>query len=315
MSSEATLRIALVAEEGAGLAMFQRLARGAHAIAAVLTSPLRAGREGALWRAARERGCDVLPARAVKDPSLADRLRAAEVDLLLNVHSLYVIEPRVLDAPRIGSFNLHPGPLPRYAGRNAPSWAIWRGERRHGVTVHRMSAGIDTGPIAYQSCFELAEDETALTLSVRCAHEGLALMSRLVDDAARDPACIPSAPQDASQREYFGRERPAGGRVPWARSAAEVARMIRAFDFGMFPSPIGRPSTRRGALEVAVVKGAALEGRGARRGAPGEVLRELDRGGVEVACGEGSVRVERVAVEERRVAPREVMAPGDVLGP
>ena len=73
-------------------------------------------------------------------------MREQGVDLLLNVHSLYLIARRtVVAAPRIGSFNLHPGPLPEYAGLNTPSWAIYNGEREHGVTVHWMEPGVDTG--------------------------------------------------------------------------------------------------------------------------------------------------------------------------
>jgi len=62
----------------------------------------------------------------------------------------------VLGVPARGAWNLHPGPLPRYAGLNAPSWAIYRGEQRHGVTVHRMDRGIDTGDIAYQETRKVA---------------------------------------------------------------------------------------------------------------------------------------------------------------
>ena len=67
----------------------------------------------------------------------------------MNVHSLFLIHPWS-SAPTIGSFNLHPGPLPEYAGLNVPSWAIYEGEKRsHGVTVHWMDEGVDTGPIAW----------------------------------------------------------------------------------------------------------------------------------------------------------------------
>ena len=98
-------------------------------------------------------------------------MRSEEIDLLLNVHSLYVIHADLVAAPRTGSFNLHPGPLPEYAGLNAPSWAIYHGESRHTVTVHWMEPGIDTGAIAYETSFEIAEDDTGLSLSARCVRE------------------------------------------------------------------------------------------------------------------------------------------------
>src|SRR5580692_7331177 len=73
------------------------------------------------------------PVERVKDPELAESLRSAQVDLLLNVHSLYIIHQGVLAVPRLGAYNLHPAPLPRYAGLNSVSWAIYHGEKEHGV--------------------------------------------------------------------------------------------------------------------------------------------------------------------------------------
>ena len=57
------------------------------------------------------------------------------MDLILNVHSLHLIRKEILDLPRLGSFNFHPGPLPRYAGLNSVCWALYRGETKHGVTL------------------------------------------------------------------------------------------------------------------------------------------------------------------------------------
>ena len=99
----------------------------------------------------------------MKDPKFAEVVSAEKVDRLLNVHSLFVIAREIIQAPRFGSFNLHPGPLPRYAGLNALSWAIYRGELRHGVTIHKMLPGTDTGPIAYQAILEIEENDTPRT--------------------------------------------------------------------------------------------------------------------------------------------------------
>ena len=73
-------------------------------------------------------------------------------------------KPRRLHAPPVS--NLHPGPLPQYAGLNVPSWAIYNGEVTHGVSLHRMDSGIDTGPIAYQASVLIGPRDTGLSLSV-----------------------------------------------------------------------------------------------------------------------------------------------------
>src|SRR5262249_33390072 len=177
-----SLRVVLAAEEGAGVGVLQALVGSTHKVVAVLTSPPGKRAFGATpFALARRLGLSVLPANRVRDPRFADELRREKVDVLLNVHSLHIITPAVLDAPLLGSYNLHPGPLPRYAGLNAPSWAILRGERAHGVTVHRMLPGIDTGPVAYQSLFPIDDGETGFSLSSKCVREGLSLMRRFLD--------------------------------------------------------------------------------------------------------------------------------------
>ena len=102
------------------------------------------------------------------------------MDLLLNVHALSVLPAELVAAPRIGSFNLHPGPLPGYAGLNAPSWAIYHGEKTHAVTVHWMDGGIDTGPIAYQSELEITDEDRGFTLSAKCVRAGLPMLQDLL---------------------------------------------------------------------------------------------------------------------------------------
>ncbi len=211
-----------------------------------------------LWETAEKLGYQTWPSKLVKDPRFADEVRAAEVDVILNIHSLFIINKEVVNAPRIGCFNMHPGPLPRYAGLNAVSWAIYRGEASHGVTIHKMEPGIDTGPIVYQELFDIDDADTGLSLSARCIRSGIALVLRLMETASADPAAIPLTPQDLTKREYFGREIPYEGRLFWLLPAREIVNFVRACDFFPFHSPWGHPQTilgtMSGAQEIGVVK-------------------------------------------------------------
>ena len=186
----------------------------------------------------------VFPSEGVKRRETADWVRSREIDLLLNVHSLYLIHADVARAPRIGSFNLHPGPLPERAGLNAPSWAIYRGDPYHGVTVHWMDGEIDTGAIAYESRFPIGDDETGLSLSIRCVREGLPLLQRLLEDAARDAAAIPAQAQDRSKRRYFGGAIPQAGRLVWTRSAREIVAFVPRVRLLPVPIAVGTPCCR-----------------------------------------------------------------------
>jgi methionyl-tRNA formyltransferase len=249
------LKIVLVGEESACIQTLKLLGRKGHTVTAVATSAGRhAGSTACVHDVALGLGFRVLPAGLVKDPSFAEFLRGEGVDILLNVHSLHIIHPSVLAAPRIGAFNLHPGPLPRYAGLNAVSWAIYRGETQHGVTIHKMGRDVDCGPIAYQEMFAVDDPDSGLTVSSRCTRTGLRLIENLVDAAAADPRSVPAREQDLTRREYFGREVPNGGVIDWNMPARRVRNFIRACDFAPFPSPWGIPVANIGGHIFNVLK-------------------------------------------------------------
>src|SRR5579864_708180 len=249
------MNVVLAGEESAGLQMLRALAQRKDRVVAVLTTPPQPNSvRASLWSAARDLGFETLPAERVRDSALAGRLRSESVDILLNVHSLHVIHEEILKATNLGAFNLHPGPLPRYAGLNAVSWAIFQGERNYGVTVHRIEAKIDAGPIAYQSCFPLEEQDTGLSLSLKCVREGIPLMLRLLDVAAAEPERIPSISQDLTLRQYFGHDVPEQGRLSWKWPANKVVNFVRACDYFPFSSPWGYPRSLLGTKEFALVK-------------------------------------------------------------
>src|SRR5437763_7520259 len=153
-----SLRVVVVAEEAAGVQTLNALLalRPTAEIVTVLTSAESGGaRRPLIHEAAHRLGVETASAELVCSGAFADRLKEKEIDLLINVHSVVVAHRDVVVAPRIGSFNLHPGPLPEYAGLNAPSWAIYNGEERHGVTLHWMDEEIDAGPVAWLERFAL----------------------------------------------------------------------------------------------------------------------------------------------------------------
>jgi methionyl-tRNA formyltransferase len=304
-----------VGEESAGIQTLRALADSDHRIVAVMASPSKNnGGLANLWETAEKLGYQTWLSKRVKDPSFADEVRAAEVDVILNIHSLFIINKEVVNAPRIGCFNMHPGPLPRYAGLNAVSWAIYRGETSHGVTIHKMEPGIDTGPVVYQELFDIDDADTGLKLSAKCIRSGITLVLRLMETASADPAAIPLTPQDLAEREYFGREVPYDGRLFWSLPAREIVNFVRACDFFPFHSPWGHPQTilgtMSGAQEIGVVK-ACLTGErcDVSPGTVGDVVRP----GVKIACGDEWILVNKLKVEGRYVNSADALKQGSRL--
>jgi methionyl-tRNA formyltransferase len=295
------LSVLLVAEEAAGLQALKLLAGSGQRVVAVLSS---SGEErgASVARAAGDLGLPVWDPRAVADPALAERLRAEGVDLLLNVHSLRVAAPEVVEAPGIGSFNLHPGPLPEYAGLNAPSWAIYDGRRQHAVTLHWMEAEVDAGPIAYSAGLPIEADDTGISLTAKCIRQGLPLVERLLTDAAS--GAIPRREQDLSRRGWHGAEAPHDGWLPWTLPAARAVDLVRAADYSPFESPWGHPRATLGARPLEFVR-LSRTGKTADR-PPGSIGP-----GAQVATGDEWVVVEKVREDGRTIDPLAALEPGN----
>jgi UDP-4-amino-4-deoxy-L-arabinose formyltransferase/UDP-glucuronic acid dehydrogenase (UDP-4-keto-hexauronic acid decarboxylating) len=275
-----------------------------------MSSPAKRNGAATVWDAASKSGIQTWPSELVKKPEFAREMRLQEVDLLLNAYSLSIINREILAAPRIGSFNLHPGPLPRYAGLNVVLWAIYRGEKSYGVTVHRMVPEVDAGPIAYQEIMEIADGETGLSLSTRCTASGINLLSRLVETAATNPGGIPEIPQDLNQREFFGKAVPQGGRLDWDAPAAEVVNFVRACDFYPLSSPWGHPRTMLNARDIQVARASLT---GIPSNLPAGTVGESSESGVLVACKDQWITLKMINVDGKYSNAAATLKRGDRL--
>lgn len=300
------LKIWLIAEDSARVRMLQVIAKSDHQLVGIMTSA--ANGEGR--SAAGAEDCPVLPAKLVRDPASARIIRESGADIVFNIYSLYIVAPEILAATRLGAFNMHPGPLPRYAGLNSMLWAMYKGERTHGVTIHKMVPDIDAGPIARQEMFDIQENETGRSLSLKCIDTGVLAGLAFLDQAA-DPSGIPLTAQDLAKREYFGAEVPQDGVLDWKRPAREVFDFLRACDFAPFASPWGSPRTLCDQREITVLK-AGLTGRSTAE-PPGSVTQR-DGSGVCVACSDELILLKTVKLNEQRGDAGKVLRPGDRLG-
>lgn len=305
------LAVALAAEEAAGVQALRTLSERGHRIVCAFTEG-KAERTGSnVAGLASTLGVPVRPAGAVREAATGAWLRDQGADLLLNIHSLHIVADALLEAPKLGAFNLHPGPLPEIAGLNAPSWALYEGATSHGVTLHRMTAGVDEGDIAYTERFPIGPKDNALALMTQCVRRGIGLVELLLDAAERgDP--IPAIAQDPARRRWFGFGPPENGALDWDRPAARVTDWVRACDYGPFPSPWGFPRCVVGGREVAIA--AAAQGDGEAGAAPGEVLLVEDKAAL-VAAADLPVKVERVEVDGSTVPAGDILREGDLLEP
>ena len=127
------------------------------------------------------------------------------IDAILSVFSPYIVSDTLLSMSTHGGFNLHPGKLPEYAGRDPVSWSIYEEAKEHEVTIHRMTNMVDGGDVLMSSHVSRDKSDTAYDLMSRCSVEGLSLLKRFINQVIRDGwESLGGSPQDQSLRRYRG---------------------------------------------------------------------------------------------------------------
>jgi natural product biosynthesis luciferase-like monooxygenase protein len=242
---------------------------------------------------------------------LGDRLAGISFEWLFSIANLSVIPNTVLDRATRGAINFHDGPLPKHAGLNAPVWAILEREKQHGVTWHMIEGGIDEGDIVKQRLFDMAPNETALTLNTRCYEAAMESFADLLVDLRGSG--LQRTPQDLGQRSYHARlDRPgAAARLDFAQPAETLVALVAGLDHSTYWNPLSCPKVEAGG-RVLLVTGAAIEVQ-AGSAAPGEVI-EATPAGLVVGTASGPVRLVGLRDEHGQpVCPTTIAKAGEQL--
>ncbi len=160
--------------------------------------------------------------------AFADELRAFDADLGVVVAYGHILKPDILAIPRHGMINVHASVLPKLRGAAPIQWAILNGEETSGISIMRMEAGLDSGPVLHRIETEVAADETAGELTERLAELGAeALIEALMLEQA---GAATTEPQNHAEATFAPKVSRALARLDWSRDAATLARTVRAFD-------------------------------------------------------------------------------------
>lgn len=183
------------------------------------------------------------------------------VDYVFSIVNYEILRNDILDLPGKSTINYHDGPLPRYAGMHATSWALMTGERLHGITWHLATNVVDGGDILKQAKIEIGRDETAHSLNTKCYEAATRTFRELIAELASESCSCQT--QNAAERTFFPRfKRPANaGVISWTSTAGRISSLIRALDFGPHPNPLGTAKIAIGGtfLIVSEVESVGLE--------------------------------------------------------
>jgi methionyl-tRNA formyltransferase len=210
----------------------------------------------------------------------AGRVRDARADALVVAAYGLLLPPPVLEAARLGAFNIHASLLPRWRGAAPIQRALLAGDRETGVSIMQMDAGLDTGPVLAQHRLLISADDDAGTLHDKLAALGADAMLGALADIETGRAR--PVPQPAAGATYAAKLDKRETRLDWTRPAAELERAVRAF------RPVPGATARVGDEVLKVWRASVVEA----DGAPGTTLARQDR--LVIACGENALEIQEL---------------------
>jgi methionyl-tRNA formyltransferase len=298
-----SLRIIFAGTPDFAAVHLQALVDSDHEVVAVYSQPDRpAGRGKKLQpspvkQVALDHDIPVYQPLNFKDPADVEQLRALNADVMVVVAYGLILPSSVLEAPKHGCLNVHASLLPRWRGAAPIQRCIEAGDMVTGITIMQMDIGLDTGDMLSKVTTGISLDDTGGSLHDRLASMGpAALLSTLAD--VESGSLTPEAQNDAAAC-YAHKLTKEEALIDWTQDADVLARRIRAFNpFPMAYTLLGDERIRVHLAEP-VVKATQL--------APGTIAH-VDTDGIEVACGEGVLRLTRI-----QLAGKKPMAVADII--
>jgi methionyl-tRNA formyltransferase len=229
-----TLRIAFAGTPDFALPALLALVASRHRVVGVLTQPDRPkgrGRQLAaspVKLAALQAGIPVSQPITLKTEADRADLAAWRPDLLVVVAYGLILPRAILDLPRLGCLNIHASLLPRWRGAAPIQRAILAGDARSGVSIMRMEAGLDTGPVFFEQPVAIGPRETGGSLHDRLAAAGAPAVLQVIEELSLNSAR--STPQREDGVTYASKIEKAEALIDWSRSAAQIDRQVRAFN-------------------------------------------------------------------------------------
>jgi methionyl-tRNA formyltransferase len=300
------MRLAFLGTPAFAVPTLERLVDRGHQVLTAVTQPDRPkGRGQALAappvkEAALRLGVPVFQPERVKRPESVDYLRSLAPEAMVVVGYGQIIPQSIIDIPPLGILNVHASLLPKYRGAGPVQWAVVNGETVTDVTIMRIDAGLDTGPLLLKAETAIGADETALDLGRRLSLMGADLLVEALDALAAGRV-VPQ-PQDNSQATYAPMLKKEDGCIDWSRSALRIHNQVR----GMQPWPGAYSSFRGTSLHVWRARPAEV-GAGYPAGALIRIKPLL------VACGVGALELIEVQMEGRKRMPAADFANGQRL--
>lgn len=177
-------------------------------------------------KTATERDIPYLTPDDPNDPAIVDKIRRLEPDFIFSFYYRHMLGAPLLQLAKQGALNMHGSLLPKYRGRVPINWAIIKGEKETGASLHYMTSKPDDGNIVDQMSVPILPDDNAKNVFDKVTVAAEIVLHRSLPDLLAGKNR--SLPQDHSKSSYFGGRRPEDGKINWRHSALDIHNLVRA---------------------------------------------------------------------------------------
>ncbi|MCO6439682.1 MAG: methionyl-tRNA formyltransferase [Nitrococcus mobilis] len=289
----------------------QRLSRGPQRLIGVYTQPDRPAGRGRRPRpspvkiAAQAYNLPVYQPTSLRSATVQAELAELTPELIVVAAYGLILPPEVLAIPARGCLNIHASLLPRWRGAAPIQRAIAAGDSRTGVTIMHMDAGLDTGAILAQRDCAIQANDTAGAVHDRLAELGAELITATLPRWLAGE--IEPRPQNPTEATYAAKLHKEEAVIDWQRPATEIARRIRAFN----PWPVAYTQHHERILRVWSARVLTTKSPIAAVGS----IVEISDAGIDVATGEGLLRIEELQIPGRQRQHAKAFLNGYPLAP
>ncbi len=281
-----SLRIIFAGTPDFAASALRALIDAGHDLVAVYTQPDRPAGRGRKLQAspvkqvAEQHDIAVLQPQNFKDEADIARLRELQADVMIVAAYGLILPQTVLDMPRHGCLNIHASLLPRWRGAAPIQRAIAAGDNESGITIMQMDAGLDTGDMLLKLRCPIESSDTGGSLHDKLAELGARAILQTLDDLQHGR--LQPEPQNDAEASYARKLSKQEAQIDWSQPASVIARQVRAFN----PWPVAYTVLDDKTVRIWLAD--AMEHDPDQP--PGTVLH-CDKQGIDVACGEGVLRI------------------------
>lgn len=300
------MRIVFMGTPDFAVASLEAICESGHEVVLVVTQPDRPRGRGytltpsPVKKYALEKGIDVISPATLKDDEVIEKLESVNADLFIVTAYGRILSKRILDIPKLGCVNVHASLLPKWRGAAPINRAIMNGDKIGGVTIMYMDIGLDTGDMIISKSIDIKDDWTAEEYHDSLMDIGKTALKEFLSLAVSGN--IPRTKQDEESATYASKIGNDDAYITFEESAEDTRNRIRGLS--PFPGAFFFINGKRFKVRNAVL--------GNGKGEIGTVI-STDKGGIEIACADGSVIITKLCPEGKGVCDAESYLRGNKI--